>query len=110
MEFITEYLLICFLSLFIHEASHILIARLLCVKVKKIGINWLGTYIVRENGTRWQNVMIGLCGPLSNILMGLLFFRLWNFFFVVNLILGICNLLPIPGSDGMKVVENLQNK
>src|SRR6185312_990137 len=86
----------------LHESTHIAAATLLGVRVKRIGLNWKGPYLVREPGTPAQNLVISAAGPGINLLLALL----WPIapqFAVVNLILGSSNLLPIKGLDGERV-------
>ena len=52
----------------LHEASHVLAAWALGVKVKRIGLSWRGPYVVREAGTPLACVVISLAGPLANLL------------------------------------------
>jgi len=103
------------LAILLHESAHVLAAGLLGVKVKGCGISWRGAYIRREAGTAIQNVAISLAGPVANLLcVGCIFLVSWlgrcviSFAFV-SLILGVHNLLPLPLTDGKRVLTLLRN-
>ena len=95
----------------IHESAHILTARILGVKVKRIGANWRGPYLVRDAGTPIQNLLITLAGPLSNLATAWLCLQAKSgmYLWLMSVTLGIFNLLPIPGSDGMRALKTAIN-
>ncbi len=95
-------LLVGIAAIVLHEASHILMARLQGLKVKRIGITWKGPYIVREAGTSEQNLRVCLAGPMVNLILAALCLRVAPAFALCNLVLGGFNLLPIPSSDGQR--------
>jgi Zn-dependent protease len=86
----------------LHELSHVIVARMQGLKVKRVGITWKGPYIVREAGSRQQNLRVCLAGPTMNVLLGLACWRVAPVCAFCNLVLGGYNLLPIPGSDGLR--------
>ncbi|HEV2272513.1 MAG TPA: hypothetical protein VGR96_00030 [Acidobacteriaceae bacterium] len=90
-----------------HEAAHILTALGLKVKVKKIGVTWKGPYVQRESGSSRQNFAITLAGPMINLLLATVFRHLDPAFALVNVVLGVFNLLPIPSSDGSRLLSLL---
>lgn len=93
-------------AMVLHEAGHVAYACALGVKVKRIGVRLKGVYIVREPGSQYENLMISLAGPLTNV--ALLF--LWHLnptFGLANLSFAVCNLMPLRGSDGSRVLEIL---
>ena len=90
-------------ALVLHEAAHIAVARIAGVRVKRIGISWRGPYIVREPGEPRANIRIALAGPVTNVVLGMLFLTAAPTFAQINLVLGLSNLLPISGSDGSHV-------
>ena len=91
----------------LHELSHIAVARLQGLKIKRIGITWKGPYIVREPGSPWQNLRVCLAGPVVNLVLAVLCWRAAPAFAVCNMVLGAFNLLPIPGSDGHRAMHVL---
>ncbi len=96
-----------------HEAGHVICAHSLGLKIRRLGINWRGPYIVRERGDRLQNLAVSIAGPLVNlVLAGSMVLGPWVgtravLFGLYSLMLGLYNLLPIPGSDGRRIVNLL---
>ena len=104
-----NFLLSAFAAVTLHEASHVLAAWALGVKVKRIGLSWRGPYVVREAGTPLACVVISLAGPLANLLtvvVCLLVGHGANLCFT-SFVLGAFNLLPIPASDGLRAARLL---
>jgi Zn-dependent protease len=87
-----------------HEAAHIVIALALGIRVKKVGLAWKGVYTVREPGPPDRNLLISVAGPLMNLALAQLSGWLPTFG-LANLIFGVVNLLPIPGSDGVRILR-----
>lgn len=101
------YLTGCLVSLIIHELGHICAARGLGVQVKKVGLAWRGPYIVRETGSPVENAIISAAGPLMNLVMAAMTWHAWPTLGLINLVLGLANLLPTPTSDGRRVLQVL---
>ena len=100
----STYLLACVFAIVLHELAHIGLARACRLRVKRVGISWIGPYLVREQGTAAINICVTLAGPVSNLLCAVAFWRAAPLFAQVNLILGSYNLLPfIPQTDGRRV-------
>lgn len=96
------------MAMALHEVGHILTAQAVGIRVKRIGICWKGMYTVREAGTPLKNVLVSFAGPLANFL--LISFWLWfPIFGLANLCCAVVNLLPIPGSDGMRILKCLRD-
>jgi Zn-dependent protease len=57
------------LAVVLHESAHLATAYLAGVRVKHVGLNLKGPYIVREPGTPLQNTFISLSGPLMNLVL-----------------------------------------
>lgn len=94
------------LAMVLHEIGHICVAQGLGLKVKDVGICWKGMYTVRESGPPEVNLQVALAGPLTNLAL----VALWPaapILGLANLVCGVCNLLPIPGSDGLRVLRCL---
>jgi Zn-dependent protease len=98
-------------SLLLHEAGHILAAAVLRVPVREFGLELRGAYIRRAYATRRRDeILIAASGPLMNLLVvvPLLFVpRMGAQLATCNLMLGIINLLPLPSSDGQRILRNL---
>jgi|HubBroStandDraft_5_1064220.scaffolds.fasta_scaffold135013_2 Zn-dependent protease len=89
-------------AMVLHEVGHIVAAICLGVDVKKVGFGWKGIYTVRASGTPAKNLLVSLAGPVTNLLLILSWFW-WPTFGMANLCVGFVNLLPIEGSDGLRV-------
>jgi Peptidase M50B-like len=94
-------------AMLLHELGHIIAALLCGVKVKKVGLSRTGLYTVREAGPRWANLCVSAAGPLLNLVLALAFRDLFPGFAWVNLIACCYNLLPIPNSDGRRILALL---
>lgn len=94
-------------AMLLHECGHILVALLCGVKVKKVGLSMTGLYTIREPGPRWANLCVSLAGPLVNLVLAVTLRDVQPFFAWVNLIACLYNLLPIPNSDGTRVLALL---
>ncbi len=90
-------------------------ARSLGLRIRRLGMNWRGPYVIREQGNQLQNLAVSLAGPLMNlILAGAMVLGPWLgtgvvIFGLYNLVLGVYNLLPIPCSDGRRIASLLSN-
>ena len=99
----SNYLLACVLAITLHELAHIGLARACGLRVKRMGISWIGPYLVREQGTAVVNACVALAGPLANLALALAFWHAVPLFAQVSLILGAYNLLPfVPHTDGKR--------
>lgn len=88
----------------LHEVSHVVTALALGIKVKRVGLNINGLYTIREAGSPKENSVIALSGPLMNLLLTFSWHWLPTFA-LANLCFGVCNLLPIKYSDGLRVLR-----
>jgi len=90
------------IAMLLHECGHIAAAMALGVRVKNVGIKWKGLYTVRESGTAYQNLLIAAAGPFVNLL--LVATEPWfPLFSMANFCYALANMLPIEGSDGIRV-------
>jgi len=94
------YAIVALLAVLIHEAAHVYVATLLGIRVKRIGISWRGPFIVREQGTPVACACTALAGPISNLVLSILFWSVAPTFAQFNLVLGVFNLIPMGGTDG----------
>jgi hypothetical protein len=94
----------------LHEAAHVAVASLFRIKVKNVGVSWLGFYTVREEAPPFDNMIVALAGPLANLVFAFLLLipnmsgEAWNLF-LANLVIGGFNLLPFEKSDGTRAAE-----
>ncbi len=100
-------------SLLFHEIGHLLMAQALGVKVRAVGLCLKGAYLRRsESGcARWE-LLIALAGPTANLLV-YAWFRDGNavlrWVAVLNLVLAVSNLIPVPGTDGARICQSLES-
>jgi Zn-dependent protease len=97
----------------LHEMAHIAMASSLGVRVHQVGLSWKGPFIRRAPGTDAQNLAITLAGPVINLLLALVFSRIYPGFALNNLVLGIINSLPFPSSDGsraLRLIRAIRNR
>jgi Zn-dependent protease len=92
----------------LHECGHVVTSLMMGIRVKSIGLCMKGMYIVREKGTPAKNLLISLAGPLTNVVLILLFWHVSPTFTLANLCLAICNLAPVKGSDGERALTCLE--
>ena len=99
------------ISLLIHEAGHLFAARLCGVRVKAIGFCLKGAYLRRKDSKRaGAELLIAICGPLASLLMFLILrgdLPVLHWVAQLNLVVALSNLLPIPSTDGARIVRSL---
>jgi Zn-dependent protease len=99
-------------SLLLHEAGHIFAATFLGVRVHEFGLSMAGAYIRRAHASSPQDeVFIATAGPLMNfcLILPLSFVPvLGHQLALCNLALGLVNLLPLPSSDGLRILRALR--
>lgn len=106
----------CILSLsasLIHEFIHLFFIILFSGKISKINLSLFGADIVRHTQHSLTNVkeaVISFSAPVMNILIGIIIFWLNGFFTrfsVVNLTIGVFNILPFFNFDGGRGLKYL---
>ena len=95
-------------AMVLHEFGHLVTSLMVGIRVKSVGLCMKGMYIVREAGSPMKNMLISLAGPLTNVALILLFWGHSPKFVLANFCLAICNLAPIRGSDGDRVLHCIE--
>lgn len=100
------------LALALHEAAHAIAARAYGLAVRRVGINWIGPYVVRERSQIGSiNAVVSLAGPAANFVLAVVFCRMAPEFASTNFWLGLLNALPfIPASDGKRAWRALRGE
>ena len=91
-------------ALLLHELGHAVAATVVGVQLKGVGLNWKGLYLRREAGTPGRNLVISAAGPVTNLLLVMLW-GVWPMFGLANACYALFNLCPLPGADGERVVR-----
>jgi membrane-associated protease RseP (regulator of RpoE activity) len=97
--------------LLLHEVGHMVTAVALGVPVREFGVCGRGAYNRRaHSGRRRTEILISFSGPMMNLCLvypSHFLPIIGNQLALYNLILCIVNLLPIPASDGQRILRNL---
>jgi Zn-dependent protease len=100
-------------SLMLHEAGHMLAATLLRVPVREFGLRLAGAYTRRAYATRRRDeILISAAGPLMNLALVIPFLFVPHIgaqLALCNLLLCAVNLLPIPSSDGLRILRMIRH-
>jgi Zn-dependent protease len=100
-------------SLLLHELGHIAAATKRGVHVYEMGLMFGGAYIRREQAAgHWEELSIAASGPAANLVLAFLFIFVPQIGHVMafgNLALCFINLMPLPGSDGLRILRALQS-
>ena len=98
-------------SLLLHELGHIMAAIMLRVPVREFGLCLSGAYNRRAYAGRHRDeVFISVAGPLMNLLVviPLLYIPvIGTRLALCNLLLCVVNLLPLPASDGLRILRTV---
>ena len=104
---------LCYLFILFHELSHMFIAAILGKEISNfkfslsgVNISFKEDYLNKNNISKVKDILIYLAGPLSNMLLALIF-RKSTIIFNINIFLAILNLLPIYPLDGYNILENI---
>ena len=99
-------------TLVVHEGGHIMAILLTHAgRVKNIAITWKGI------GVRWEpfayepfkRAIVSLAGPAVNLAFAAAFYTVGlPLLGLAGLVFAIVNLLPLPGSDGLRAYYNLK--
>ncbi len=99
-------------SLLLHEVGHVLAAIALGVPVREFGLCWRGAYNRRaRSGRQRTEILISLAGPLTNLFLAFPLHYLpviGRQLALCNLMLCVVNLLPIPSSDGLRILRSIR--
>lgn len=109
----TGMLLPALFAIIMHESGHLFAMWVLDCAPKQIKLIPASVQITSDITSRYKtDVAVSLCGPITNlVLFGVLYFNYLSFknevvlvYALINLIIGIFNLLPVTGLDGGTVL------
>lgn len=115
----TGLMLPTFLSVLLHETGHLLVMKQTGCAPSAIRLIPASVQIIRPFCKKPRDeVLIALAGPLCNFVSSILFGLFWLWVRVdavlrislINLILGVFNLLPVTGLDGAALLYALLTK
>ena len=102
----SDRVICCFLAAVLHELGHILMMRLLHVRVRAFRLRLFDMLIeADEPATLRDDVLITLGGPAVNLLLFAALFPLSRKLSLPHLALGVFNLLPALSLDGGHLLE-----
>ncbi len=98
-------------SLLLHEVGHMLVASILNVPVREFGLRMGGAYTRRAYATRRRDeILISSAGAMMNLLLvapSLCVPHIGVELALCNLSLCVGNLIPLPASDGLRIVRTI---
>ncbi len=112
----TGFILPTFFAVFVHEFGHLFIMWVLDCTPKKIKLIPASVQIVNSFSRGYKNdVIIALSGPVLNLVMFVTLYynylcfknEFTLYFALLNLLIGVFNLLPVKGLDGGTVLFSL---
>lgn len=88
----------------LHECGHLLALRLCRVPLRRLRIGMTGAVMETAVRSRREELLCAAAGPVVNLLLGALFWRVCPVFSMLNLLLAAWNLLPVSPLDGGRIV------
>ena len=113
-----QYTYVSLLAASIHEAGHLVAAKILKIKLTEMKFDFLGARLMISKNIISYSKEIILCafGPLFNFLSAIIVYiitlilptdhSLITFFIFASVALGVLNLLPIKSFDGGRIAES----
>ncbi|MCD7728182.1 MAG: hypothetical protein LUH57_07555 [Ruminococcus sp.] len=107
-----QIIIISVLSSLLHECGHIVAMKVSGVKIKELRLYGGGAKISAENGfiSVKRELFIAFSGVAVNLILCVLFYKLFPLVFAVNLSILIFNLLPIGTLDGARALDIISDK
>lgn len=115
----TGFMLPTLFAIIMHEAGHLFAMWVLDVAPKRIKLIPASVQITADITRRYKtDIAVSLCGPLTNLLLfAVLYINFISFkneavlvYALINLIIGVFNLLPVTGLDGGTILFSMLAK
>ena len=97
----------CILAVTFHETAHLTVLALTESKVSGLEITLFDFKILAKSRHRLNyksDITVSAAGPAANILLFLIFLNISSGFALINLFIGVFNLLPASGTDGGQII------
>lgn len=95
----------CYSFIIFHELAHILLASIYGYELRRINIRLAGLNAVFKNRINGiKGIIVYLAGPLSNVILAILFKNI-KIVFEINIALALINMLPVAPLDGYNVLK-----
>ena len=97
----------------LHELAHMIAGLCLKLKPKTLAIEPFGIGIEFEDfeNTEKNKIIIAMAGPILNLIIAIIFtfinIKHQNLIININILLAICNLLPIYALDGRRILKSI---
>ena len=101
-----EQFFIAYIFMIVHELIHIVISKEYGCKISSINVMPIGLsadIYGLEDISLWQRIIVVISAPIFNIIIGLIFIN--SYIGLINLCIGVFNLLPIYPLDGSKLMN-----
>ncbi len=92
----------------VHELSHILMLRILRIRIYTVEFGVFGARIETACMSPWQELPCALAGPISGFAL-LLFFRWMPLTAIFGIFQSLYNLLPVYPGDGGRILHSCAN-
>jgi len=103
-----EMMFLTLFAAFLHEVGHVLVLLMMKKEFSLPRLITTGFVIKTQTNLSYkEEIIICGAGPMINLLLFVFLFPHSQSFAMINLATAISNLLPLPGYDGYKIINNV---